>query len=380
MTESRGGGGKPCPDRLPEVRPKWGAVKKKAFGNGWCLEEDDVKKIDFETHFVTKEYVKAMQENKGYPRYGADPKTGNRRLYYTPLVGEPLRDVVLNKLLDLDEGRIALMDKSGLDVQAISLTSPGVEQFEPSLGRTLARETNDALYEAIQRHPDRYLGYAAVAIQDPVDASEELERAVTKLGFIGWKTHSNYAGKYLDDEEFWPILATAERLDVPVYLHPAVPAITQLQKYGFALAGAPFGFGIETAICMMRLIYSGVLDRYPKLKIFLGHLGEGLPFLMQRIDFAYVRPWFDPEARPKLDRKPSEYFLNNVFVTTSGNYLPAAFQCTREVMGIDRILLSTDYPYEDPEECMQFLAGLPLTDRERSQIYHENAARLGITA
>jgi predicted TIM-barrel fold metal-dependent hydrolase len=338
-----------------------------------------MKKIDFETHFVTKAYVKAMKENKGYPRYGEDPKTGNRRLYYTPDVGEPLRDILLNKLLDLDEGRIALMDKAGVDVQVISLTSPGAEQFEPTLGKALAREANDLLYEAIQRHPDRYLGFAAVAIQDPVSASEELERAVRKLGFKGWKTHSNYAGKYLDDEEFWPILATAEKLDVPVFLHPAVPAIPPLHKYGFALAGAPFGFGIETAICMMRLIYSGVLDRYPRLKIILGHLGEGMPFLMQRIDFAYVRPWFDPEARPKLDRMPSEYFRENVFVATSGNYLSAAFQCTRDTLGINRILLATDYPYEDPEECMQFLAGLPLSDQERNKIYYENAACIGIT-
>jgi hypothetical protein len=198
-----------------------------------------MKKIDFEAHFVTSEYVRAMKENNGYPRYGEDPTTGNRRLYYTADVGEPLRDVLLNKLLDFDEGRIAQMDKAGVDVQVLSLTSPGVEQFEPALGKALAGETNDALYAAIQRHPDRYLGFAAVAIQDPVTASEELERAVRKLGFKGWKTHSNYAGKYLDDEEFWPILATAEKLDVPVFLHPAVPAIPQLQKYGFALGQIP---------------------------------------------------------------------------------------------------------------------------------------------
>jgi predicted TIM-barrel fold metal-dependent hydrolase len=338
-----------------------------------------VKRIDLEAHFITKEYVKAMQENKGYPHYGPHPKTGNRQLYYSPFVGEPLGDPQLDKLLDLDEGRIAMMDKAGLDMQVLSLSSPGAEQFEPALGKTLAREANDTLYEAIQRHPSRYLGFAALAIQDPADAANELERAVKKLGLKGWKTHSNYAGKYLDDEEFWPILAMAEKLDAPVYLHPAMPAIIQLQKYGFAMAGAPFGFGIDTAICMMRLIYGGVLDRYPKLKIFLGHLGEGMPFLIQRINFAYVRPWFDIEARPKLNRKPGEYFKENVFVTTSGNYLPAAFKCTQEVMGTDHIFLASDYPYEDPVECMQFLGGLRLTEQERAQVYSGNAIRLGIT-
>jgi predicted TIM-barrel fold metal-dependent hydrolase len=336
-----------------------------------------MKKIDFETHFVTNEYVKAMKENKGYPRYGEDPKTKNRRLYYTPDVGEPLRDALLNKVLDLGEGRIRDMDKAGVDVQVLSLTAPGVEQFEPAMGTALAKETNDTLYGAIQKHPGRYIGFAALAPKDPVAASEELERAVKKLGFKGWKTHSNYGGQYLDDEEFWPILETAERLNVPIYLHPAVPAIPALRKYGFALAGAPFGFGIETAICMMRLIYSGALDKYPRLKIFLGHLGEGMPFLMQRIDFAYVRPWFDPEARPKLDRKPSDYFKENVFVTTSGNYLRAAFMCTYEAMGIDRILLSTDYPYEDSEECLRFLEGLPISEKDKNKIYFENAHRIG---
>jgi predicted TIM-barrel fold metal-dependent hydrolase len=117
-----------------------------------------------------------------------------------------------------------------------------------------------------------------------------------------------------------------------------------MRKYGFAVAGAPFGFGIETSMCMMRLIYSGVFDEFPGLKIILGYLGEGLPFLLQRIDFAYERPWFDPDARPDLERKPSDYLKENTFVTTSANYLPAAFMCTYEALGMDRILLATDYP------------------------------------
>ena len=164
---------------------------------------------------------------------------------------------------------------------------------------------------------------------------------------------------------------------MPIYVHPTVPAIAQLRGYGFPLAGAPFGFGLETALCMMRLIYSGVFDRYPTLKIILGHLGEGLPFLMKRIDWAYVRP-FDPQARPKLLKKPSEYLKNNVFVTTSGNYFQPAFMCTYEAMGIDKILLGTDYPYEDPEECIQFLEGLPLSQKDKEKIFSINAGQFGI--
>ena len=128
----------------------------------------------------------------------------------------------------------------------------------------------------------------------------------------------------------------------------------------------------------MRLVFSGVFDRYPSLRVMVGHYGEGLPFLMQRIDFAYVRPWFDPEARPDLKKRPSDYLREHMYVTTSGNYLPAAFMCTREVMGIDRILLATDHPYEDPGECMTFLEGLPITVIDRERIYYRNAGQFGI--
>ena len=141
--------------------------------------------------------------------------------------------------------------------------------------------------------------------------------------------------------------------------------------------GPPFGFGLETALIMMRLIMSGAFDRFPKLKIILGHLGETLPFVFKRIDWAWVRP-FDPESRPALKRKPSEYLLDNVWVTTSGNYYLPAFQCTRDALGLDRILLGTDYPYEDMEEGLEFVAGLPISDQERNLIYNDNAAALNL--
>lgn len=336
-------------------------------------------KIDFETHFVTNDYVRAMEANEGFPRYSVDRVTKSRRLYYTDDVGEPLGDTLLNKLLETGEERLKDMDAAGIDLQVLSLTTPGVEQFDPAFGSELARKINDDLSEVIHRHPDRFIGFAALAPKDPEAAALELERAVKDLGFKGWKTHANYGGTYLDDSAYWPILAKAEELNAPIYLHPTVPNSPPMRKYGFALAGAPFGFGIEASICMMRLIYSGVFDKYPGLKIILGHLGEGLPFLLQRIDFAYVRPWFDPDARPDLKRKPSDYLKDNVYATTSGNYLPAAFMCTYETMGIDRILLATDYPYEDSKECMQFLEGLPLTQGEKEKIYSLNAGQMGIT-
>lgn len=338
-----------------------------------------MKKIDFEAHFVTEEWIETLYKNKGYPRFVEDSGK-KRRLYFTAEACEPFGDPLLNKLRDMGEKRIGLMDADGVDMQVLSLTSPGVEQLDLQLGAQLAKRSNDALADLVQKHPDRFSGFAALAVKDPDSAALELERSVKELGLMGWKTHSNYGDSYLDEKRYWPILAKAEELDVPIFIHPAAPMIPQLRTYGFALAGAPFGFGVETSMVMMRLILSGALDAFPNLKIILGHLGEGLPFVLQRIDFPYVRPHFkaDPDARPELKQKPSDYLKKNMFVATSGNYLPAAFECTQKTLGTDRIIFGSDFPYEDTRECVDFLEALPLTPDEKQKIYSDNAAQLGI--
>lgn len=342
--------------------------------------EGDMKKIDFESHFVTEEWVDAFYRNKGYPRFVDDEGGTARRLYYTADVSEPWGDPLLNNLLEVGEKRLEHMDAAGVDVQVLSLSAPGAEHFDPAVGSPLAERSNDALAAFIAKYPDRFIGYAALAPRDPETAASELERSVKELGFKGWKTHCNYGDSYLDEKKYWPVLAKAEELDVPIYLHPAVPMIPQLRTYGFAMAGAPFGFGIETSMVMMRLIFSGAFDAFPNLKVILGHLGEGLPFILERINFAYVRPNFeaDPGVRPKLAKKPGDYIKEHMFVSTSGNYLNPAFFCTRDALGIDRIVLATDYPYESSTECMDFLEDLPLSRREREAIYSRNAARLGV--
>jgi len=338
-----------------------------------------MKKIDFEAHFVTDEWVTMMFENKGYPRYVRDEKTAQCRVQWSPDDVEPIGDILLDKLLDLGEGRLKVMDDNGVDLQVLSLTIPGVELMDASTGTALARNVNDALADVVRKYPDRFLGFAALAPQSPEEAADELERAVKELDLKGWKTHSNYGENYLDEKRYWPIFERAEKLNVPIYLHPSFPTIPQLKTdYGWALSGAPFGFGVETAMTMMRLVLSSVFDRYPGLKVILGHLGEALPFLFARMDYPYVIPWFDPNARPQLNKKPSDYFKNNVFVTTSGNYYEPAFMCTYEAMGIERILLGTDYPYEDPNECIRFLEGLSIPKDEKDKIYYGNAAQLGI--
>jgi predicted TIM-barrel fold metal-dependent hydrolase len=339
-----------------------------------------VRTIDLETHFATQEWVDAMYANADYPRFVDDRATGKRRMYYRDDAFEPHGDFLLDRLLDLGEGRIWGMDAAGIDVAVVSLTAPGIDPLEPAIGTRLAKRANDELAAAIDKYRGRLLGFAALAPKDPDAAARELERAVKELGFKGWKCHSNFGDSYIDERRYWPILAKAAALDVPIYLHPVAPLIPQLRTYGLALAGAAFGFGLETATAMMRLVLSGAFDAFPRLKIILGHYGEGLPFLMQRIDHPFVRPHLkasDPEVVPDLKRVPSEYLRDNMLVTTSGNYLPAAFKCTREALGIDKILLGTDYPYEEMDDCMRFLEGLGMSEAEKTQLYHGNAAGLG---
>jgi predicted TIM-barrel fold metal-dependent hydrolase len=338
-----------------------------------------VKKIDTENHFATEAYVDALYANPGYPRFVDDKETGERHVYHSAEYWQPFGDPLVDRLLDLDHLRLQSMDAIGIDVAVLSHTAPALEQLEPRVATTLARDANDKLAEAIDRHPDRYLGFATLGPREPEEAVKELERAVKELGFKGWNTHSNFGDSYLDDKRYWPILAKAAELGVPIYLHPTFPMIRQLTDYGLALAGPGFGFGIETSTVMMRLILSGVFDTFPTLTIVLGHYGEALPFLLRRVDRSFLQ-YHVPKgsgSMPAISKRPSQYLLENMYVTTSGNFFAAAFECTRTALGIERIMLGTDYPYETTEESGAFLDGLGLSDEEQAKLYEENAAKLG---
>jgi len=337
-----------------------------------------MKKIDFEAHFWTEDYLDALRENKGFPRFIKNKETGSPELCFDNDVVMLMGDKICNKLLDIGEGRLKDMDANGIDVQVLSLTAPGLEALDAETGTALSKKTNDLVAEAIEKHPGRFMGFAALAPQNPQEAADELERTVKELGFIGWNTHSNFAGSYLDEDKYWPILEKAAELDAFIYLHPTVPAIPQLCKYGFTFAGAAFGFGVEAAMCMFRVILSGAFDRYPGLRFMLGHYGETLPFLLERMDRAYTRPPA-PAGRPELAKKPSEYLKNNVFVTTSGNFFEPAFTCASQGMGIDRICLGVDYPYEEMDQSIQFIDSLPISQDDKEKIYFRNAGQLGIT-
>jgi uncharacterized protein len=336
-------------------------------------------KIDTENHFATEAFIEALYKNPGYPRFVDDKETGQRHVYHSPDYWQPFGDALVDRLLDLDDARIAAMDAIGIDVAVLSHTAPTPEQLQPRIATAIARDANDKLAEAVDRHPDRYLGFATLGPREPEEAVKELERCVKELGFKGWNTHSNFGDSYLDDKRYWPILGKCEELGVPIYLHPTFPIIRQLTDYGLALAGPGFGFGIETSLVMMRLIMAGVFDAFPRLTIILGHYGEALPFLLKRVDRSFLQ-YHVPKgsgSMPAITRRPSEYLLNNLYATTSGNFFEGAFACTRAALGIEKIMLGTDYPYESTVESGAFLDGLGLSAEEEAAIYEENPKRLG---
>jgi uncharacterized protein len=336
-------------------------------------------RIDTENHFASEAWVDALRKNVGFPRLSEDPQMKYRM---QPAPGSWLGYGLLDKLLDLDEGRIRGLDEAGLDMAALSLAAPGTEPFEPSLGSKIARATNDELAAAIARHPDRYLGYATLAPKDAEGARKELERCVKELGFRGWNTHSNFGDSFLDEKRYWPVLAKAEELGVPVYLHPTWPIIREFQTYGSALSGPTYGFGAETALVAMRLITAGVFDAFPKLQVMLGHYAEGLPFMLDRVDRPYLQGHVHPDlgVAPTLQRLPGQYLRENFVATTSGNYSPEAFACTKSALGIDRMVIGSDYPFEDMDVCTRFLDAQPLSDAEREQLYAGTAEALGMGA
>lgn len=336
-----------------------------------------MKKIDVEAHFYTQEFQKYLRARKEIPR--EESYKGYIRLWYAPNIWEPHGLDIEEHLLDLAEGRIKAMDEAGIDMQVLSLATPGCEQFSPADGTALSKKVNDELSKVIKKYPDRFIGLATLAPQSPSEAADELERAVLKLGLKGAKVNSHIGDTYLDDRKYWVIFEKSEKLGVPIYLHPMTPSpsmVTPYASYGFALAGPTLGFGAETALQAMRLIYSGVFDQYPGLKIILGHLGEGLIFGLWRIDFAYKKQWMDNEVRPKISMPPSEYIRNNFMISTSGMFTLPAFICAFLEVGAERILLSVDYPFEKCEEAIRFIENAPISEIDKEKICHLNAEKL----
>ena len=266
------------------------------------------------------------------------------------------------------------MDKAGISMQLLSLTAPGVENFNTADGIMWAKRTNDELAGAVKKHPDRLAGLAALPFQEPEAAAEELERAVKALGLKGAMVNSNVQGEYLDDPKFWVIFEKAEKLDVPIYLHPREPSPDMLKPY-LAYPGlwtALLGYGAEVSLHAMRLICSGVFDKYPRLKFIIGHMGEALPFWLWRLD----RQWLHTPMAKKLSKKPSEYIKDNFRITTSGMFSIPPFLCAYLTLGADNLLFAVDFPYESSDIAVKFIKNTPISEGDKEKICHINAEKL----
>lgn len=283
------------------------------------------------------------------------------------------------QLRDVGEGRLADMDAAGITLQVLSIAQAGAELLPGQEGAGLAREINDRLAETVARHPNRYAAFTHLPTSAPELAADELERCVTQHGFLGGMVNGTTGGLFLDDPAFEPLLARFERLDVPLYLHPAPPPPAVRDAYYARLPGhsslllslAGWGWHSETAIHVLRLVLSGTLDRHPGLKLIIGHMGEGLPAMFARCDQVFA-----DEARDRLTRTVSATITDQVWVTTSGFFTLPPLMALLMTFGADRVLFSVDYPFSPNAKGTDFLRVLPIPEVDKIKLAHGNADRL----
>jgi len=322
-----------------------------------------MKTITLEEHFVTESVLKA---------------TGAYGINAPPPLAE-----IQPKLLDLGAERIAAMDEAGIDLQVMSLAVMGIDKLEPAAATALMTDVNNELTEAIKANPTRLAGFAALNLQDPESAAKELERCVTKLGFVGALVNgtvlSSEGPLFLDDARFAPFWEAAVQLKVPVYLHPAPPPKIVQKAYfsglpgdlGMLLSIAGWGWHAEVGLHTLRLIVSGLFDRFSELQLIIGHMGEGLPYALARSSGILSRP-------AHLKQTVADYFRTNIHLTTSGYFSQPPLRCAVEVVGIDRMLFSVDYPFSPNVHGRKFLkeAAEWLGEAEMEKLKGGNAERV----
>jgi predicted TIM-barrel fold metal-dependent hydrolase len=317
-----------------------------------------MKTITLEEHFVTRDFQKATVGD------GAN----------TPAYMQHLQAL----LLDLGEGRIRAMDEGGVDLQVLSLAAMGAENLSTANQTSVLRGVHDELASALQARPDRFKAFCTPPLKEPANAVRELERTSEIPGFVGMLIDGTTDGKFLDAPEFFPLLEAAEFLDAPVYIHPAPPPEPVRAAYysglpgdtGHLLSIAGWGWHSETAIHILRLILAGVLDRLPKLQVIIGHMGEGIPYALARTN-GVLTP-----ASKHLKRSIAETFQQQVHVTTSGYFTRPPFECAREVLGLDRLMYSVDYPFSANSKGRDFLPTLNLNEADLAKLTHINAEKL----
>lgn len=311
-----------------------------------------VQKIALEEHFMSpgiEEYWWPTVEN-------VDPKAAS---------------AFMARLTDFGETRLAGMDQAGIARSVLAISGPGVQsERDAAIATRRAAESNDFLAREIQKRPDRYSGFAHLAVQDPRGAADELERCMRELKFSGAMINGHTNGQYLDHPSLYPFWERAEALGAPIYIHPTDPIAPSPALEGVAgLRRATWEWGFETGSHALRLIFSGHFDRFPHAKVMLGHLGETLPFLLWR---------FDSRAKfysVKLAKAPSEYIKHNIVVTTSGMCSAEPLNCTLAALGPDRVMFAADYPFESAQEAGEFLDHVKLAEPLRADIAFNTAAK-----
>ena len=294
--------------------------------------------------------------------------------------GFPLdfHDRMEKPLLDLGAGRLADMDEAGVTVQVLSASGPGADLLDGAEGVALARDMNEAIGKAVAAHPDRLAAFAHLPMRCPQAAADELERTVRDFGFRGALINGLTQDLFLDDARFAPILARAEKLDVPLYIHPGIPPESVRKAYydglpamaSFFLSIAGWGWHSEVAIHVLRLVLSGALDRHPKLKLIIGHMGEGLAAMLVRSDMVLAR------SGAPLKRSVAQTILDQVSITTSGLFTRPPLDVALAVFGIDRVMFSIDYPFSPNRRGRDYLDSLKLPAADLEKLAHGNADRL----
>ncbi|HEX4557462.1 MAG TPA: amidohydrolase family protein [Xanthobacteraceae bacterium] len=312
-----------------------------------------VKKIALEEHFLCPGFEDYWRSTVG----NVDPK---------------ILSQVVARLSDFGELRLASMDGAGIDRSVLALAGPGVQnERDTGTARRKAREANDFLARETQKRPDRYAGFAHLPMQDPVAAADELERCMRELKFCGAMINGHTNGQYLDHPSLHPFWERAEALAALIYIHPTDPITPSPALDGHnGLRRATWEWGFETGSHALRLVFSGLFDRFPRAKVALGHLGETLPYLLWR---------FDSRAKlygVKLARPPSDYIKRNIAVTTSGMCSAEPLACAISALGADRVMFAADYPFESAEEAGHFADTVALSDQVRADICFNNATRL----
>jgi 2,3-dihydroxybenzoate decarboxylase/5-carboxyvanillate decarboxylase len=268
------------------------------------------------------------------------------------------------------------MDELGIDMHLLSLTAPGVQMFDADTASELAALANDRMAEICSKRPTRFAGLASFAPQSPKRAAKEMERAIRTLKLNGFILNSHTYGEYLDDPKYWPVLEAAEGLDACIYIHPRAASDGlkgPLQDY--AMDSAMWGYGVEVGTHVVRMMAAGVFDRFPKLRICIGHMGEAIPFWIWRITFMNSRAQGIGRA-PKTRLSMEEYLRRNFVITTSGVEDPLALDYSIKRLGIDNVLWAIDYPYQPMKPAVQFMDSAPVTDAQRHKLYHGNAERI----